>query len=74
MVLVLYFVHYDTLLQNGTVVLQNAAVTTKCNDFIRKCDIYYKLRRLLKNTSVHTEIFYLGKKEQNFSYTNELKI
>ena len=29
--------------------LQNAAVITKCLDFITKCDIHYKLRRLLQN-------------------------
>ena len=31
------------LLQNATVLLQNVAVIANCNDFIRKCDVYYKL-------------------------------
>ena len=25
--------------------LQNATVITKCDDFITKCDVYYKLRQ-----------------------------
>ena len=39
------------LLQNETVLLQNATVITHCNDFIKnatvikKCDVYYKLRQ-----------------------------
>ena len=40
------------LLQNATVLLENASVITKCNNFITKCDSYYKMRRLLQNTSV----------------------
>ena len=32
--------------------LQNAAVITKCLDFITKCDNHYKLRRLLQNALV----------------------
>ena len=30
-------------LQNATVLLQNALVITECNDFIMKCDVYYKI-------------------------------
>ena len=37
------------LLQNATVLLQNALVITKCGS-------YYKVRRLLQNTSVHSLI------------------
>ena len=36
------------LLQNATVLLQNVTVIANCNDFIRKCDTYYKMRRLLQ--------------------------
>ena len=41
------------LLQNTTVFLQNATVVTKCDDFITKCDRYYKMRRLLQIATVH---------------------
>ena len=40
------------LLQNTTVLLQNATVITNCDDFIAKRDSYYKMRRLLQNASV----------------------
>ena len=30
------------LLQNATVLLQNAIVVTNCDNFITKCDVYYK--------------------------------
>ena len=33
------------LLQNATGLLQNVAVFSKCHDFIRKCDSYYKISR-----------------------------
>ena len=33
------------LLQNATDILQKVTVTTKCNDFITKCDVYYKMRQ-----------------------------
>ena len=36
------------LLQNGTVLLQNAIVITKYDDFMTKCDVYYKLRQYTK--------------------------
>ena len=42
------------LLQNATVLLQIATVITKYIDFIKKCDSYYKMRRLLQNALVHT--------------------
>ena len=32
-------------LENVTVLLPNTTVTTKYNDFITKCNIYYKLRQ-----------------------------
>ena len=50
------------LLQNATKVyykmcqgflLQNAIVITNCDDFITKCDSYYKMRRLLQIAAVH---------------------
>ena len=40
------------LLQNETVLLQNATVITKCDDFITKCDSYYKMQRLLQIAAV----------------------
>ena len=33
------------LLQNVAVLLQNATVISNCDDFITKCDVYYKLRQ-----------------------------
>ena len=33
------------LLQNATVLLQNATVITNYENFITKCDVYYKLRQ-----------------------------
>ena len=36
------------LLQNASNLLQNAAVFTKCNNFITKCDVYYKLQKKAK--------------------------
>ena len=61
-----YLIHYDSLLQNAVVLLQNATVITKCDDFITnatvitkcddfitKCDSYYKLRHLLQIATVH---------------------
>ena len=38
---------------------QNATVITNCDDFITKCDSYYKMRRLLQNATVHTFILYI---------------
>ena len=32
-------------LQNETVLLQNAKVIINCDNFITKCDVYYKLRQ-----------------------------
>ena len=44
-VTVSYLILYDSLLQNESgFLLQNATVITKCDDFITKCDVYYKLR------------------------------
>ena len=41
------------LLQNASCFLfQNATVITKYFNFIRKCDSYYRTRRLLQNVSV----------------------
>ena len=33
------------LLRNLTVLLQNVTVITKRNDFVTKCDVYYKMRQ-----------------------------
>ena len=41
------------LLQNVPVLLQNATVIPNCDDFITKCDSYYKIRRLSQITTVH---------------------
>ena len=35
------------------VLLQSATVITKCDNFITKCDSYYKVRRLLQSATVH---------------------
>ena len=32
--------------------LQNATAITKCNDFIAKCDSYYKMQHLLQNAMI----------------------
>ena len=34
------------------VLLQNATGITKCDNFITKCDKYYKVRRLLQSATV----------------------
>ena len=36
------------LLQNVTVLLQNAMVIPNCDHFITKCNSYYKMRRILQ--------------------------
>ena len=38
------------------VLLQSATGITKCDNFITKCDRYYKVRRLLQSATVHTNI------------------
>ena len=40
------------LLQNVTVLLQNATVFTNYNDFITKCNSYFKMQRLLQIATV----------------------
>ena len=39
-------IHNDSLLQNATDII------TMCDDFITKCDVYYKMRRLLQIATV----------------------
>ena len=39
------------------VLLQSATGITKCDNFIKKCDRYYKVRRLLQSATVHTMLF-----------------
>ena len=47
-----YYKMRQSLLQNASAfLLQNATVTKKCDDFITKCESYYKMRRLLKSAS-----------------------
>ena len=43
------------LLQNATVLLQNATVITKCDDFMTKRGSYYKMQRLLQIATVHRQ-------------------
>ena len=40
------------LLQNAAVLLQNTTVVAICNNFITKCDSYYKMQRLLQIVTV----------------------
>ena len=42
-------------LQNETVLLQNAKVIINCDNFITKCDFYYKMRRLLQIETVQSK-------------------
>ena len=39
------------------VLLQSATDITKCDNFITKCDRYYKVRRLLQNATVQTALY-----------------
>ena len=43
----------SSLLQNVTVLLQNKTVISNSDDFITKCDSYYKMWRLLKIATEH---------------------
>ena len=45
--------------KNATVLLQNATVITNCDDFITKCNRYYKMRRLLQIATVHMDMVYV---------------
>ena len=43
----------SSLLQSATAfLLQSATGITKCDNFITKCDRYYKVRRLLQSATV----------------------
>ena len=42
------------LLQNATVLLENAQVITRWDNFIIKCDSCHKMRRLLRIATVHS--------------------
>ena len=44
------------LLKYATVLLQNTTGITKRDDFITKCESYYKMRYLLQNVSVQSSI------------------
>ena len=39
------------------VLLQSATGITKCDNFITKCDRYYKVRRLLQSATAHDDTF-----------------
>ena len=47
-----YYKMRQILLQNVTVLLQDAIVITKCDNFITKWDSYYKTQRLLEIATV----------------------
>ena len=58
-----YYKVRQVLLQSATaffntkcdgLLLQSATGITKCDNFITKCDRYYKVRRLLQSATVHT--------------------
>ena len=67
------FIHFDTLLQNGTYIitkcysyfitkcnrslLQNATIVTNCDNFVTKCHSYYKMRHLLQIAKIQTIYF-----------------
>ena len=44
------------LLQNATVLLQNAIAITNCDDFTTICDSYYKMRHLIQIATVQKTI------------------
>ena len=46
-----YMIHYDTLLQNETdsITKCDCYFLTKCDNFITKCDICYKLRQYTRS-------------------------
>ena len=44
------------------VLLQSATGITKCDNFITKCDRYYKVRRLLQSATVHQMVKVIAKK------------
>ena len=48
------------LLQNTTVLLQNATVIKNCDNFITKYDSYYKMRRLLQIAAVRPYKTYIS--------------
>ena len=47
-----YYKMRQILLQNVTVLLQDAIVITKCDNFITKWDSYHKMQRLLEIATV----------------------
>ena len=52
---------------------QNAIVITNFDDFITKCDSYYKMRRLLQIATVqklYQKVFYLSVKEHATNVIN----
>ena len=52
-----YYKPRQALLQSATAfLLQSATGITKCDNFITKCDRYYKVRRLLQSATVHMSL------------------
>lgn len=43
---------FRVLLQNPTVLFQNAIVIGKCNNFFTKCENHYQMEHLLQNALV----------------------
>ena len=48
------------LLQKATVLLKNAIVITNCDDFITKCDSYYKMGRLSQIATLQCAFIYFS--------------
>ena len=58
------------LLQSATAfLLQSATGITKCDNFITKCDRYYKVRRLLQSATVHCSARFLSVRETPAHYS-----
>ena len=64
------------MLQNAIVLLQNVTVITNCDDFITKCNSYYKMRRLWQIATVHTDFFQITcfKESKKMAVENSLGI
>ena len=68
-VTVQHLIRYDSLLQNATaILLQNATVITKWDNFITKCDSYYKMQRLLQIATIQNIRSNVFKQNQSIPY------
>ena len=56
--------------QNETVLLENATIITKYDDFITKCDSYYKRPRLLQIAAVQSVSFQFHFPDHRSNITN----